>query len=585
MLANSDSFPPQKLVFMRISNCYAAPCGWSNYLLLLLVLLAGPARAQFSTTPSPTKFVCNAPGYQKSVEAFADGAGGSFSVWIDQRNGNNTGLGTGIYAQHLDANGNALLPVNGLRLFQTGSREIFGLRAIPWQSGMLVAWVQGAFGVGGDTVRCQYYNTAGVAQWATPTVVAYRTLPTVVYESEQGLNIIPTSTGATITHALALTGGGGTRFTFNQVSMAGVRAYPNNDRQVVVLPPSNFALDYYHTVGDGADGFYLVASAGGLGREIYAQRFNAAGTTVWAGYTIISAGGASGRGSDWQLLTDPANNLYVAYTSNGGDPLVSKVLPSGALGWASPGYVALSTDPAFQTNPHAIWYSNALWMIWEDARGGTGSFDYKCYAQKIDAAGTLAWAANGVAVYGLSAGAPRPKIAPSDNGSVMAFYTTDTNGANFRAQKILPNGSLAFTAPGVIFHSEADNKPYELDYVPVGQPNGSVQVYWSSPGAATTGRDICVGRIQNSGTLLGTEKAAEALGFAAYPNPATSELKLQFPNATKPIGLQLFDAQGRLVRAFADGAASLPLRGLPVGLYVLRGTLAGQEVSRRVTVE
>jgi hypothetical protein len=568
---------------MRIVDILPRKLEWKLLLALVLGCLTGPAHAQFSSTTGQTQFVCNATGNQFGVQAFADGAGGSYSVWIDKRNGNSAGLGTGIYAQHLNAAGLPLLPANGQRLFQTGSRDVFGLRAIPWQSGLLVAWVQGAFGVGGDTVRCQYYNAAGVAQWAQPTLIAYRTLPGIIYESEQGLNIIPTSTGATITHALALNGGSA-RFTFNKVSLTGALAFPNNDRQIQVLPSSIFALDYYHTVGDGADGFYMVASAGGFGREIYAQRFNAAGAAVWANYAIISAGGTSGRGSDWQLLTDPANNLYVAWTSNGGDPLVSKVLPGGALGWAAPGYVALSTDPAYQTNPHAIWHDNALWMIWEDARGGSGSFDYKCYAQKIDAAGALAWTPNGVPVYALSAGYPRPKLAPSDNGSVMAFYSTDTNAANFRVQKILPTGATVFAAPGVIMHSVADNRPNLLDYVPVGQPNGSVQVYWASPGAAPTGQDICAGRIQNSGSLLRTEQAAEALSFAAYPNPATNELKLQFPTGAQPTGLRLFDAQGRLVRIFAN-ASAMSVRGLPAGLYVLRTMLAGQEVSRRVAVE
>jgi hypothetical protein len=553
------------------------------YGLLLLLLLAGSAQAQFSTITSQTQFVSNAANTQQGVQAFADGTGGSYVVWIDKRNGNNTGAGTGIYAQHLNAAGVPLLTANGLRLFQSQGRDIFGMQAIPWNGGMLVAWVQGAFGVGGDTVRCQYYNTAGVAQWTQPTLIAARILPGIIYESEQGLNIIPTSTGAIITHALALNGGSA-RFTFNHISTAGVRTYPNNDRQVQVLPPSGFALDYYHTVGDGADGFYLVASSGGLGAEIYAQRFSAAGVATWASYTIVSAGGPSGRGSDWQLLTDPANNLYVAWTSNGGDPLVSKVLPSGTLGWAAPGYVNLCTFASRQTNPHALWHNSALWMIWEDTRVGTGNFDYGCYAQKIDAAGTLAWTPDGVPVYALSAGAPRPKIAPSDNGSVMAFYTTDTNGANFRAQKLLPTGSVAFAAPGVILHSVADNRPYELDYVPVRQPNGSVQVYWSSPGAAPTGRDICAGRMQSSGTLLSAERAAEALGFAVYPNPATSELKLQLRHGIQPIDLRLFDAQGRLVRTFTE-ASGLSVRELPTGLYTLRATVAGQEVSRRVVVE
>ena len=552
-------------------------------LLLLLTLLAAPARAQFSATASQTQYVCNAPGSQVGVEAFADGAGGSFVAWIDKRGGSNTGPGTALYLQHLDAAGVPLLAANGVRLFQTRGKEIWGLKLVPWQSGLLVAWVQGGFSIGGDSVRCQYFSSGGVAQWASPTLVAYRTLPTVVYESEQGLNILPTSTGATITHALALNGGSN-RFTYNKISLTGVLSFPNNDRQTVVVPPSGYPLDYYHSVGDGGDGFYLVASSAGLSSEIYAQHFSAAGAATWPNYTVVSAAGPSGRGSDWLPLIDPAGNLYVAWTSNGSDPLVSKVLPSGALGWAAPGYVSLCTYASRQDNPHALWHDNALWMIWEDSRAGSGSYDYACYAQKINAAGTLAWSPAGVPVYALSAADLRPKLAPSDNGSVMAFYSTDINSANFRAQKILPTGGVGFAGNGVILHAVAENRPADLDYVPVGQPNGSVQVFWTSPGAAPTGRDICAGRMQRSGTLLGTAgRTGTAAGFAVYPNPASAELRVSGPAGTSVTQLRLYDATGRLARSFGTGALSV--RGLPPGLYVLRGTLAGQPTSRRVVVE
>ena len=556
-------------------------------MLLLLALLAHPARAQFAATTSPTQFICDAPGSQFGVQAFADGAGGAYTVWIDKRAGNNVGPGTALYVQHLNAAGVPQLAANGRRLFQTAGRDIFGMRAIAWNNGLLVAWVQGAFGIGGDTVRCQFYSAAGNPQWPTPTVVAYRTLPTVIYESEQGLNILPTSTGATITHALALNGGSN-RFTFNKIGPTGTLSFPNNDRQTVVVPPSGYVLDYYHSVGDGGDGFYLVASSGGLSSEIYAQHFGPAGGLTWPNYTVVSAGGPSGRGSDWQLLLDPAGNLYVAWTSDGSDPLVSKVLPSGALGWAAPGYVSLCTYASRQSNPHALWHDNALWMIWEDSRAGTGSYDYACYAQKIDAAGTLAWGPTGVPVYALSAAYLRPKLAPSNNGAVMAFYSTDTNVANFRAQKLLPTGTVAFAVNGVILHSAAENRPADLDYVPVGQPNGSVQVYWSSPGGAPTGRDICAGRMQNSGTLLGAaERAAQDAGFEVYPNPATTELRVKLPAGHAPGPLALFDATGRLMRHFsgAETLQPLSLRGLPPGLYVLRGQMRGQEVSRRITIE
>ena len=147
---------------------------------------------------------------------------------------------------------------------------------------------------------------------------------------------------------------------------------------------------------------------------------------------------------------------------------------------------------------------------------------------------------------------------------------------------------MVFPVNGVVLHNVVNDQPPALDYVPVSQPNGSVQVFWSSVGTATTGRDICAGRMQNSGTLLGAaERRAAAVGFEAYPNPASTELYVQFPANTRPTQLRLYDSQGRVVGSFADADVGRPLslRGLAPGLYTAQATLAGQQVSRRVVVE
>ena len=547
-------------------------------LLLLLALLPGPARAQFPTTASTTQFICNAPNNQLGVQAVPDGAGSSFVLWLDKRNGNNSGPGTGIYAQHLNAAGVPQLAANGLRLFQTKGRDIFGMRVVPWQSGLLVAWVQGAFGIGGDTVRCQFFSAAGVPQWSIPTVVAYRTLPAVNYVLQNGLNVFPTSTGATITYDVEVNGGADT-FSFNQIGFTGVLRWPNNQFQLA-LPNSNT----FQTLSDGGDGVYLVSGSGGLGSPLYAQHYDANGA-AWATPLDLTATGANGRGnSPWLAVRDGANNLYAVWGSNSGDVIAVKVTPAGALGWAAPGYVTLCTNASRQETPDALWHNNALWAVWNDDRPPAANALQ--YMQKIDAAGALAWPAAGVLVNSLPAFSPYPKLAPSDNGSAMAFYVSNYSaGTGLRAQKIRPDATLAFAANGVALHTVEPDRLATADYVPVPQPNGSVQVFWASAGAAPTGQDICAGRLQASGTLLGTERAAEALGFAAFPNPAATELTLQFPAATPPTGLRLYDGQGRLVRAFAEAARPLSVRGLPAGLYLLRVTLAGQEVARRVVVE
>ena len=565
-MKNFPPFPyfPLKLARLRLA-------------ILLLLLGASPARAQFPTTAVQTLFVCNAPGVQYGVQAFADGAGGAYSVWIDKRAGNNGGLGTALYAQHLDQAGTALLPANGLRLLQTQGRDVFALRVVPWQSGMLVAWIQGGFGIGGDSLRCQYYSAGGVPQWAVPTVVATRDA-TVLSVAGTGFNILPSSTGATIAYSQGQFYSGGTNFSYNRISFTGQRLLANNQLSFA-LPNSN----YFYSLSDGADGLYVVSGSGGLGSPLYAQRYNASGA-AWPNALDLTATGANGRGGqNWRAVRDPAGNLYAVWGSNSGDILAVKVTPAGALGWSGTGYRTLCTAPAYQSAPDALWHNNALWAVWNDDRAGMNS--QTTYLQQADAAGNLAWPATGVLVNSLPAFSPEPKLAPSDNGAVMALYITNYSaGTGFRAQKIRPDASLAFPAGGVALHTVDPDRNAGQDYVPVAQANGSVQVFWASAGAGPNGQDICAGRMQNSGTLLRTERAAEALGFGVFPNPATGELRLRFPAGTVPTRLRLLDAQGRVVRVFAD-ATALSVRGLPAGMYVLRATLAGQEVARRVAVE
>lgn len=549
-------------------------------LLLLWGSFAGPARAQFPAVATQTLYVCNATGNQVGVQAFADGAGGAYSVWIDRRAGDGSGAGTAIFAQRLDAAGTRQWGTTGLRLFQTRRREIYGLSAVPWQNGMLVAWVQGAFNVGADSVRCQYYNAAGVPQWATPTVVAALNATASVYEG--GLNVIPNDSGATVTHGLAFFFGGGSGFSFNRVNFAGRRRY-SNQRFQLSLPGAG----YFTAIADGSNGIYVAGSSGGLGTPIYAQRYDLFGTP-WAAPFNLSATGAGGAGnSRWVLLRDPANALYVVWESAASDVIVEKITPAGLRAWAPPGFVNLCPNPSQQSNPAALWTNNALWVVWNDDRSNTGTLARTTYAQQMTAAGALAWPATGVLINSLPATFTHPKLAASDNGAVMAFFATG-GSTGFRAQKILPNATLAFPANGVALHTTITDGPSAADFVPVSQPNGSVQVYWSSTGTVGTARDICAGRLQRTGTLLGAiERTAEAADFAAYPNPATAILRLRFPAGLAPSRLRLFDAQGRLLRDLPGSAITdqLSLTGLPPGFYTLRATCADHELTRRVVLE
>ena len=63
--------------------------------------------------------------------------------------------------------------------------------------------------------------------------------------------------------------------------------------------------------------------------------------------------------------------------------------------------------------------------------------------------------------------------------------------------------------------------------------------------------------------------------YAYYPNPAQDELHLQYSPDVKPIQIELFDIQGRIVRLQRNGLERLNLQGLPAGTYTMRVTLEG----------
>ena len=88
------------------------------------------------------------------------------------------------------------------------------------------------------------------------------------------------------------------------------------------------------------------------------------------------------------------------------------------------------------------------------------------------------------------------------------------------------------------------------------------------------------------------DAAAPALAGAAWPSPATDALHVAVEQpAGAALTLRLLDGVGRVVRTLplpaapgAQARATLDVRGLPAGLYVVRAAGGGRQWSRRVVV-
>ncbi|MDO7852678.1 T9SS type A sorting domain-containing protein [Hymenobacter convexus] len=83
-------------------------------------------------------------------------------------------------------------------------------------------------------------------------------------------------------------------------------------------------------------------------------------------------------------------------------------------------------------------------------------------------------------------------------------------------------------------------------------------------------------------TLTATTAAIPREPAQLYPNPARHAATLRLPAGTAPAPLTLTDALGRPVRRYpapAGPETSLDLRGLPAGLYLLRGAGPAQRLA------
>ncbi len=91
--------------------------------------------------------------------------------------------------------------------------------------------------------------------------------------------------------------------------------------------------------------------------------------------------------------------------------------------------------------------------------------------------------------------------------------------------------------------------------------------------------------------VLASRAAALTSEVALFPNPAHATATLVLPAALRvaPVGGQLYNALGQVVQSLAlpagSGPATLDLRGLPAGGYLLRLTTAQGVIGKRLMVE
>jgi FlgD Ig-like domain len=343
----------------------------------------GSGALQWATDGVP---ICTASGDQGGLLIVSDGAGGAIMSWQDARGG----AATDIYAQRVNGSGVAQWTGNGVALSASANTQDNPVIASDGSGGAIVCWQDQRAAVGAYDIYGQRVNAAGVPQWAA-----------------NGIAFCP-ATGNQLAPRIVSDGAGG-------------------------------AIATWYDLRSGSE-------------DIYAQHVTFGGTMLWNGNGTALCTATNVQNSP-VLTTDGSGGAVIAWSDyrNGGvqDVYAQRINGSGTTLWTANG-VALCT---FTNTQAALTVTSdgaqGAIVAWQDYRG----FSVDLYAQRVSASGAPLWATDGVAICTAIGSQSSQSIVPDGAGGAILAWADSRVGpseTDIYAQRIERFGQLGSPEPTIV---------------------------------------------------------------------------------------------------------------------------------------
>jgi len=366
--------------------------------------------------------ICTAAGQQSEPRIVTDGAGGAIVVWLDAR-----GASTDIYAQRVDALGVAQWTSDGVAVCTASNTQDQLVATDDGLGGVIVAWTDRRSIITGRDIFAQRLDSSGSRLW-TVNGVAMCSLANIQYYPD----IVSDGMGEAIVvwqdvrsgssydiYAQRVNSLGNVQWTTSGVAIS--TAANNQDEPHLVSVSTGGAIISWHDYRAGAEW------------DVYAQRVNLGGTAQWTAdgvaistasstqrWTDIASDGADGAIITWLDYRDGHYDVYAQRVSFSGSPL-----------WTMDG-VAVSTSTEAENSARIV-SDGAGGAVITWTRGSVSDV----YAQRIDAAGSSMWTANGAPVSIVSNSQYAPElISDGAGGVIIVFWDLHASSLDVYAQRI-----------------------------------------------------------------------------------------------------------------------------------------------------
>ena len=421
-----------------------------------------------------------------------DGSGGSYIAWSSVRDGI-----TDVYLQRYTSSGDVAAgwPAAGLPVCTAGGDQLEGVILPDGSNGVIVGWLDfratplNPYSPTAD-LYAQRVNSSGTPQW---TANGVHFVTGVNYSNN--IDAVPDGAGG-----MFLTWAMGTPRDIYTLKITGTGAIASGWSPSGQVVCSDVADQYdAKATSDGSGGCFVTwEDARDTYPEIYAQRLNSAGAAQWttdglrvdtalyggtmpticsdnSGGAIIgwvessdilgqrlNASGAAqwtaagvnlgtmtGDVQDLYAIADGSGGAYLAW--DGGSPsmeiLAQRVNSGGVAQWTASGVVLASTSSYRQVEDLQAEIGGGLTAVWTDYR--ISPYGADIYAQRVNAAGTIQWGVNGLAICAAGGDQSGPVVAPDGaGGAVVAWVDSRSLDPEIYAQRVNTAGSIQLATDG-----------------------------------------------------------------------------------------------------------------------------------------
>ncbi|HET6463881.1 MAG TPA: FlgD immunoglobulin-like domain containing protein, partial [Candidatus Krumholzibacteria bacterium] len=307
-------------------------------------------------------------------------------------------------------------------------------------------------------------------------------------------------------------GGPGTIYA-QRVSSTGSMLWTANGVPLcTALPEQDFAV----AVTDGAGGAiasWLDSRNGNF--DVYAQRVDASGVVQWtaAGAAICTA---TGLQHSPFITSDGAGGAIMAWTDERGitpDVYAQRINGAGAVLWAANGASVCTASRVQNTGQVASDGAGGAIVAWVDGRAGTSVIFRDIYAQRMNGAGAAQWTVNGVPVCSSSGEQGYPNVvSDAAGGAIVIWHDFRSSNWDVFAQRVNSAGAAQWTANGVAICTAPDTQFFVSS---ASDGAGGALVAWPDGRDGTGSFDTYVQRIDGTGTV---RWATNGVGVAVQPH-------------------------------------------------------------------